>query len=263
MKAEKEPNTTESHGSLTGQVALVCGATGSLGAAITRYLARRGASVALQFHTRRDVAEALRGELPFGPHVILAADLADRVATAETFEAIVQTLGAHPTIVVNAASPPLAPAVVAQLADEDMELAWQGFRMHVNVCSEAVVGMREIGSGRIVLVSAALAARYACGFALYSAMKAGLTAFSHTLALEEGKFGITVNVVAPGRVTDDEAASELPPAYALLDSISRMRMALPEYPTPKEVAHVVGFLASREAGAVTGQVVYVAGGEPI
>jgi 3-oxoacyl-[acyl-carrier protein] reductase len=252
--------------SLAGRVALVCGATGSIGEAIVRGLAELGAGVAVHCHRRRDRAQEIVDALPAGArHAVVQGDLAESAEAARVVEAVAGLLGSAPTIVVNAAYPSMPPRVVRDSSDDDLMGHLAGFRTHVNICRAAVPGMRAAGSGRIILISGALASRPFPGFALYGAMKAGLTTFSRTLALEEGTAGITVNVVAPGRVEtpEEEPPPDLDPAYEALDAVMRLRMALAQMATPEDVAATVCFLATPQAGAVTGQVVYLAAGEPI
>jgi 3-oxoacyl-[acyl-carrier protein] reductase len=147
----------------------------------------------------------------------------------------------------------------------DLEHHLNGFRMHVNACRAVLPGMRARGRGRIVLIAGALATRVFPGFAFYSGMKAGLIALARTLALEEGSAGITVNVIAPGRLEsgDGVAAALEDPAFDALDAVSTLRTALPRMAAPHDVASVASFLASDAAAAITGQVIYLAAGEPV
>ncbi len=247
---------------LDGQVALVCGATGFLGGAIARALAGRGARVAL--HTRRQPqrAEALVGALG---GTVVCGDLGDWAQADAVFDAVHEQLGAPPAIVVNCAHPNPHATEIADLAPADARPHLDGFALHVNVCRRAIPGMRELGGGRIVAISGAMAERPFPGFALFSAMKAALNAFTRALALEVGRDGITVNAIAPGRVETPggEAAAETDPAFDALDRVTRLRTALDAPPTPQDVARLAAFLASPEASAVTGQVVYLAAGEPV
>jgi NAD(P)-dependent dehydrogenase (short-subunit alcohol dehydrogenase family) len=220
-------------------------------------------------HCNRNVsgAEALRRTLTEGRHAVLSGDLTSIDDTRSVVEGATAATGRAPVIVVDAAFPAVAPGSASELTDEDIARHLDGFRMHVNVCRAATPGMRDAGHGRVVLVSGALATRNFEGFALYAAVKAGLMSFSRTLAIEEGRYGITVNAVAPGRVaTDEEQAddpADLPEPFARLDALMRLRRALPRYATPEDVAHVVAFLVAPTSGAVTGQVVYLAAGEPV
>lgn len=258
-------------GELAGQTALICGATGPIGAAIATELARRGANLGIHYNANTTTAEKLRSKLGEERHVAISGDLTSQQNTTRVFDEVATILGNHPTIVVNAAYPKVPPGPVSSVRDEEIAAHLAAFRIHVNVCREAVTAMRTRGYGRIILISGALAARHFAGFALYAGVKAGLTAFSNTLALEEGAQGITVNTVAPGRIADDgpdkggrtDELAVLPPEYAKLDELMQLRKALPQYANSHDVAELVAFLASPQASAVTGQTIYLAAGEPI
>ncbi len=242
---------------LAGRTALVCGATGSIGPAIVRRFAALGARVVVHGNRNLARAEELAAELG-GDHLAVAGDLADPTVAAE-----IAQRASPATILVGAAYPHVAPAPFAESTDADLEAHLDGIRMHVNICRAALPQMRAAGFGRIVLLSGALADRPYPGFALYTAAKAALTAFSRALALEEGPAGVTVNVVAPGEVeSPTDAGAPLSEPFAGLDRLIRMRSALP-LPGADDVAQTVAFLASPAAAAVTGQVIYLAAGEPI
>jgi 3-oxoacyl-[acyl-carrier protein] reductase len=216
-----------------------------------------GARVAVHAHRNVARAEEIVASLG-GDHIAVVGDLTDPDAAAR----VVEEAG-DVTILVNAAYPHVPPVLFRDAADVDVEGHLDGIRMHLNVCRPALVHMRAAGGGRIVLLSGALAARPFPGFTLYTAAKAALTAFCRGLALEEGRAGITVNVVAPGEVETDAGGSPVPAPYADLDAVIRTRMALPELPRPEDVAATVCFLVSEAAAQITGQVVYLTAGEPI
>ncbi len=256
---------------LSGRVALVCGGTGRIGRAITRQLAAGGASVAVHCHRRRERAESLLtglkkdqpGHLQSQRHIVVAGDLASVTAAHAVVREVRDKMGAPPAIVVNAAHPETGPAATDQISDSHLNAHIDGFRIHVNVCRATIAGMRDSGAGRLILISGALAVRPFPGLGVYGAVKAAANAFSRTLALEEGSYGTTVNIVSLGRVEyeDGTQAFDPDPRYEALDKITRMRMALTKMATPADVARTVSFLVSPASSAITGQVLYLAGGE--
>jgi 3-oxoacyl-[acyl-carrier protein] reductase len=251
---------------LAGRVAVVTGATGHLGGAVAHGLAEMGASVVVHYRRQADRARVIVASLPGdGRHVALAADLAAAGEARTLFEQAREALAAAPTVLVDAAYPAQPPVRAADLTDEYVERHLAGLRAHVNACRAALPGMRAAGWGRIVMLTGALAWRPFPGFAMYGAVKAAAAAFARTLSLEEGRAGITVNALALGRIEyADGAGAFLPdPAYEELDEVTRRRVALPEMASPEDVAASVRYLVSPAAGAVTGQVIFLAAGEPI
>src|SRR5690606_747681 len=118
----------------------------------------------------------------------------------------------------------------------DMEWSdWQphiaSLHAHHAVCSRAITSMRRKRRGRIIYVSGALAVRYYPGCSAYSAGKAATEAYCRTLALEEGKSNITVNIISPGLVLETSSSERVVEEYEELDRMSRERMALPTEPT--------------------------------
>jgi len=252
-------------GDLAGRVALVCGATGPVGRELCRQLASRGAAVAAHCRTHHERAEQLVRELPGSSrHVWVRGDLTDPGQAAAAVAAAHRSIG-PPDVLVDAAYPAAGSRLVRDSDAADLERHLDGFRMHVNACRAVLPGMRASGRGRIILIAGALASRVFPGFAFYAGMKAGLVALARTLALEEGQAGITVNVIAPGRLEsgDGAVAAVADPAFGALDAVSTLRAALPRVAAPRDVASLASFLASDAAAAVTGQVVYLASGEPV
>jgi 2-hydroxycyclohexanecarboxyl-CoA dehydrogenase len=261
-------------GILRGRVALVSGATGPVGRELCHQLAALGAAVAAHCHTHPERAEQLVRELPGASrHVWVQANLADPGQAAAAVEAVRESIG-PPDVLVDAAYPAAGSRLLRDSDPADLEHHLNGFRMHVNACRAVLPGMRARGRGRIVLIAGALATRVFPGFAFYSGMKAGLIALARTLALEEGTAGITVNVIAPGRLESGDSgcggcggcggeAAFADPAFDALDAVSTLRTALPRMAAPHDVASVASFLASDAAAAITGQVIYLAAGEPV
>ncbi|MBJ6759322.1 SDR family oxidoreductase [Myxococcaceae bacterium JPH2] len=237
---------------LTGQVALVTGASRGIGRAIAERLAHDGAAVAVGYHANRAPAEELVTEIRSrgGKAVALPVDVTRHEDVRRFFDDAEAQLGPATIVVANAGTLLVRPFV--EMKAEDFETGFSvNTRGTFHVFLEASRRLRE--GGRIIGVSTNLTKRAKPGFSLYQASKAAVEQFVMVLAKELGPRRITVNAVAPGATdTDmlvpahrDAAASEIP-----LGRVAR----------PEDIANVVGFLASREAGWVTGQVVGANGG---
>ncbi|MDJ0982726.1 MAG: 3-oxoacyl-[acyl-carrier-protein] reductase [Kiloniellales bacterium] len=238
---------------LSGRCALVTGASGGIGGAIAKALHQAGAKLAIS-GTRRDALEALAGELGDGVQV-LPCNLADPAETAALAGQAEEALGQLDILVNNAGL--TRDNLSMRMKDEDWALVLEvnltaGFRL----ARGAMRGMMKRRWGRIVGITSIVGVTGNPGQANYAASKAGMIGMSKSLAQEIANRGITVNCVAPGFIqtamTDalDETQHE-----RLLGAIPAGRLGLPE-----DIAASVVFLASEEAGYVTGQTLHVNGG---
>lgn len=246
---------------IAGRIAVVSGATGAIGRHVVSALADAGAIVAVHYRHNREAAEALVRSGCGGAAV--SADLQEPAGVDRLFDVVEAELG-PPTILVNSAHPvPNEPARVADMPVDALDRHLDGVRTHHALCRRAVPAMRQARFGRIVFVSGALMTRPAEGFSAFGAAKAAASVLTRYLALEEGRYGITANVVAPGRVADLDEPE--PDDVALRELSDRLlqRMALPRFPTPREVAQTITALTLPALSQVTGQTVWVTGGEPI
>ncbi|MDJ0935740.1 MAG: 3-oxoacyl-[acyl-carrier-protein] reductase [Kiloniellales bacterium] len=238
---------------LSGRCALVTGASGGIGGAIAKALHQAGAKLAIS-GTRLDALDALAGELGDGVQV-LPCNLADPAETAALAGQAEEALGQLDILVNNAGL--TRDNLSMRMKDEDWALVLEvnltaGFRL----ARGAMRGMMKRRWGRIVGITSIVGVTGNPGQANYAASKAGMIGMSKSLAQEIANRGITVNCVAPGFIqtamTDalDETQHE-----RLLGAIPAGRLGLPE-----DIAASVVFLASEEAGYVTGQTLHVNGG---
>jgi 3-oxoacyl-[acyl-carrier protein] reductase len=238
---------------LDGKAALITGASGGIGAAIARTLHAQGAVVVLS-GTRRDALDALAAEL--GERAFVCpADLRDAaepdalVATAE------QAAGPLAILVNNAGM--TRDMLALRMRDED----WQAvididLSAPFRLARATLRGMLRRRAGRIINISSIVGATGNAGQANYVAAKAGLVGMSKALAQEVASRGITVNVVAPGFIAT--------PMTDKLTEQQRTKLAdvipLGRLGQPDDVAAAVAYLASDEAGWVTGATLHVNGG---
>jgi len=238
---------------LDGKVALVTGASGGIGGAIARALHGQGASVVLS-GTRQEALEVLAGELGERAHVC-AADLR-RAGAAEALVTAAEKAAGPLGILVNNAG--LTRDMLAlRMKDEDWNTVLEvDLSAPFRLARAALKGMVRRRAGRIIQISSVVGWTGNPGQANYAAAKAGLAGMSRSLAHEVGSRGITVNVVAPGFVatamTDVLAEAQ---KESLVEAIPLGRMGKPE-----DVAAAVVYLASDEAGWVTGATLHVNGG---
>lgn len=238
---------------LTGKTALVTGASGGIGADIARQLHAAGATVGLS-GTRVEPLEALAAELGDRAHV-LPCNLSDMEAVDALPKQAIEAMGSVDILVNNAGI--TRDNLFMRMSDDE----WQSV-LDVNLtatmklCKGVMRGMMKSRWGRIINISSIVGATGNPGQANYAASKAGMVGMSKSLAYEVASRGITVNAVAPGfiatamtdKLTDEQKSG-------IMGQIPAGRMG-----EPGEIAAAVLYLASPEAGYVTGTTLHVNGG---
>jgi 3-oxoacyl-[acyl-carrier protein] reductase len=239
---------------LSGMTALVTGASGGIGSAIARGLAARGARLALS-GSNREKLEAFRSELG-GDHVALACDLADGAAVDALVPQALEALGGKLDILVNNAGVTRDNLAMRMKDEEWSEVIRINLEAAFRLARAALKPMMRARFGRIVSVTSVVGVTGNPGQANYAASKAGLIGMSKALAQEVASRGITVNCVAPGFIRS-AMTDVLPEAQkeALLG-----RIPIGDLGTGEDIAAACVYLASREAGYVTGQTLHVNGG---
>ncbi|MFC3126841.1 3-oxoacyl-[acyl-carrier-protein] reductase [Pseudoroseomonas globiformis] len=238
---------------LDGKVALVTGATGGIGAEIARVLHRQGAKVALS-GTRREVLEALAAEL--GERTLVApANLSDPAAPLALVEQVEAGLGQLDILVNNAGF--TRDGLAMRMSDKDFaDVLEVDLAAPFRLARAAMRGMMKRRTGRIISIASIVGTTGNPGQANYAAAKAGLVGMSKSLAQELASRGITVNVVAPGFIeTPMTDALNEAQKTRLMERIPMGRMG-----SPADIAAAVAYLASGEAGWVTGATLHVNGG---
>ena len=240
---------------MAGQVALVTGASRGIGAAISQALAARGMKV-VGTATTAEGAEKISAALAAHPGCRGAAlDVNDASAAEALIDAIVKEYGALHVLVNNAGI--TRDTLAMRLKDEDWDAVLDTNLKAVFRLSRAVMRpMMKQRYGRIVSITSVVGASGNPGQANYAAAKAGVAGMTRALARELGSRGITVNCVAPGFIaTDMTAALGEAQQQALAAQIPLGRLG-----QPADIAAAVAYLASPEAGYVTGQELHVNGG---
>ncbi len=234
------------------QVVIVTGASRGIGRAIAEAFGREGARVAC-IATRREnalaTAERIAGAIAYG------CDVSNESSVQETFAQIESDLGVPQVLVNNAGI--TRDTLLMRMSLEDWDQVQAVNLRGAFLCSRAVTkSMMKARYGRMVNISSIVGQSGAAGQANYAASKAGVIGLTMALAKELGSRNITVNAVAPGFIETDmtsELSEEMRASVIAKAPIGRLGSG-------EDIAHGVTFLASREAGYITGQTLTIDGG---
>jgi 3-oxoacyl-[acyl-carrier protein] reductase len=238
---------------LTGKAALVTGASGGIGGAIARALHQQGATVAIS-GTRRDALDGLAAEIKDRVHVAIC-NLANDTEVEALVPACEEAIGNLDILVANAGV--TRDNLLVQLSDQ----AWDeviaiNLTATFRLARAAIKGMLRRRYGRLIGITSVVAVTGNAGQGNYTATKAGMIGMMKSIAQEYAKRGITANCIAPGFVATamTEKLSEKQ-REAILSRVPAARLG-----TGNDIAAAAVYLASEEAGYVTGQTLHVNGG---
>ncbi len=239
------------------RIALVTGASRGIGRATALRLAASGHAVAVNYARSADAADEVVAFITDagGTAFAFQADVGDEAAVSAMFVAVEEALGRVEVLVNNAGV--TEDNLLLRLSTEAWDQVIETNLRSVYLCSkQAVRGMLRNRWGRIISISSVSGVHGNAGQANYAAAKAGIIGFTKSLSKEIGTRGITVNAVAPGFIETamtDDLGDDI--AEAVKANISLRRLGRPE-----EVASAVDYLASDDAGYITGQTILVDGG---
>ncbi|EZP70445.1 3-oxoacyl-[acyl-carrier-protein] reductase [Sphingomonas paucimobilis] len=239
---------------LTGMTALVTGASGGIGSAIARALAGQGARLALS-GSNEEKLKAFAAELG-GGHETLVCNLSDPAAVDALVPQAVDALGGKIDILVNNAGITRDNLILRMKDDEWSDVISVNLEAAFRLARAAAKPMMKARFGRIISITSVVGVTGNPGQSNYAASKAGIIGMSKSLGQELASRGITVNCVAPGfiRSAMTDALNEAQKA-AILQKIPAGGLGSGE-----DIGAAVVYLASREAGYVTGQTLHVNGG---
>jgi acetoacetyl-CoA reductase len=238
-----------------GRVVVVTGGTRGIGKAISTVLQDKGYSVAANYAGNDQAAEQFRSETDID---VYKWDVGDYQTCMEGLEKIQSDLGPIEIIVNNAGI-----TRDGMLHKLDVEQWNEVIRINLNsmynMVRPVIDGMRERGFGRIINISSINGQKGQMGQTNYSAAKAGIIGFTKALAQETARKGITVNCIAPGYINTEMVAAV--PEKVLESIIAQIPVG--RLGTPDEIARCVAFLASDDAGFITGSTITANGGQYI
>jgi 3-oxoacyl-[acyl-carrier protein] reductase len=242
---------------LKDKVAIVTGSARGLGAAMARRLAEEGAKVVvtdIQAELAQATAEALR-QADLNAHCVVA-DITKAADVQRLVDETFATFGGVHVLVNNAGMP--RDKYLVKMSEDDWDLVMDVMLKGAFLATRAVMPrFIEQGWGRVINISS----RAHLGNptqANYSAAKAGLIGMAKALAIEEGRYGVTVNCIAPGFM-DTEMVRALP-TYETIKERAIQAQPIKRAGRPEDVADAVAFLASERAGFISGEVLHVSGG---
>jgi len=246
---------------LHDRVALITGAGRGFGRATAEVFAREGALVAINYSKSEQPARELAAEIEraVGPGrtLLLQADVGDEAAVRAMVQRTLDHFGRIDILVNNAGILERAPFAEVPL-DHWQPMLSTNINGVLNCTRHVAPHLLARGSGRVINLGTQLTLSGGPPlFAVYTATKGFISGLTKSLAREWGQRGVTVNCVAPGNIVTDMNASFYPPEE---QAARRPHMVMGRFGDPIDVAHACLYLASDEAGFITGQTIYVCGG---
>lgn len=241
--------------SLSGKRIVVTGSSRGIGAGIVRYLAAKGARVAVTYTSQPSAAEKILSELEGKGHILTKLDVTSSDSVNSAFDEVLKSFDGIDALVNNAGI--TRDQLLMRMKDEDFDAVLATNLRGAYLCTKAVMRtMLKARAGSIVNISSVIGQMGNAGQSNYAASKAGLEGFTRSVALEVGSRSIRVNAVAPGFiVTDMTDALDEKQREAIQGKIPLQRLGSVE-----DIAHAVGFLVSDLSLYITGQVLQVNGG---
>lgn len=242
---------------LTGKTAIITGAAGGIGAAIAERFCGEGANVVVADIDENKAAASVESlKRSAGRALAVRADVTDEQSVQSLVTSAHDMFGSVHVLVNNAGF--TRDMRITKMTERDWDAVIDVTLKGAFFCTRAVIGyMAGQGWGRVINISSR-AHLGNPGQANYSAAKAGLIGFTKSMALENGRFNITVNAVAPGLIDTEMVRSH--PHYDKLREAAEKNTPIPRLGQAGDVADAVAFLASERAGYITGEVLHVTGG---
>ena len=242
---------------LEGKVAVVTGASRGIGKAIAKKLALQGAKVIINYNGSEEKALAVKAEIEEagGQAVVYQCNVADYTACETFIQIVIKEQGSLDILVNNAGI--TRDGLLMKMSEEDFDqVVNTNLKGAFHTMRFAVRQMLKQRSGRIINMSSVVGVSGNAGQVNYAASKAGVIGMTKSAARELASRGVTVNAVAPGFISTDMTD-------VLSDKVKEAaegQIPLGRFGKPEDVAAAVAFLASEEAGYITGQVLHVDGG---
>ncbi len=246
---------------LQGKVAIVTGSGQGIGEGIAKVFAEEGAKVVVATRTEKNGAETVQAIRDAGGEAsLITTDIGDPESVVKVVEQSVSDYGQLDIMVHNAAN--FAMGAIEDFTEEDMEASFSvNLKSCIRLSAACIPHFRKQKKGRLLFTSSVTGPRVAYpGLSYYAAAKSGMNGFIRNAALELARDGITVNGVEPGYIRTE--------AMELLtdeEGIRKMEYYIPNgaLGKPEDIAYAMLFLASDEAGYITGQTIVVDGGSTL
>jgi 3-oxoacyl-[acyl-carrier protein] reductase len=242
---------------LTGKTALVTGGARGIGRATCLALAAHGMQIAIHYQSQVETAAEVANfiQQAGGQAIAFQCDLGDASGPTALVNTVIEQFGAIDVLINNAGE--MTDTLVTEMPASMWERALaQNLTTAVRCARAALEGMIPNRWGRIINITSPATFNGSANQAHYAASKSGLAGFSQSLAKEVGAYGVTVNLIAPGRIIIDSFSN----SSIYQDDEWLQQTPMRRFGQPEEVAATAAFLASAAAGYITGATIYVNGG---